>query len=61
MIFFQKKLFHLRISSNSITREMNEGSSIHQLESMKDIVSILVDGIFIKFPGQNKLRMEFHG
>jgi hypothetical protein len=28
---------------------------------MKDIVSILVDGIFIKFPGQNKLRMEFHG
>jgi hypothetical protein len=55
MIFFQKKLFHLRISSNSITREMNEGSSIHELESMKDIVSILVDGIFIKFPGQNKL------
>jgi hypothetical protein len=27
---------------------MNEGSSIHQLESVKDIVCIFVDGIYIK-------------
>jgi len=26
---------------------MNEGSSIHQLESTKDIVCIFVDGIFL--------------
>jgi hypothetical protein len=34
---------------------MNEGSSIHQLESTKEIVCIFVDGIYIKILGQNKL------
>jgi hypothetical protein len=28
---------------------MNEGSSIHELESTKEIVCIFVDGIYIKF------------